>query len=361
MAEFDILVAPILGNETVGQLEPSEFAFNGPVWGGGQFNCRITLPRGRELTQSLKTNTDPNDTMALYVVRKGQILFGGPINYRSRVPGSTSIEVKAQSWKAWTYDRLYKDQVVKTNYDQSQMAIDILKFMQSEPGTPPVLLPSLLTERKRDFTIEPGWSVGKALDSFASRDGGYEWDIQSRYGSSGYIEHYAMLYEVGALRSNQALLMLDQTSSVNRINVGGITEDSTERRSRIWGAGEGTYPDITVVKDQDPYLKDGGLLLREAYMSWSGVSQAQTLFDHARAERVLRNIAIQTVNVEHPTLGPDISVYQPGDRARLRIHDTWDSIDYRGVRITDRSISKNVDKIAVATVTLDLTDVRMDI
>lgn len=357
--EIQFLVAGVLSNEEMGFIEPYDFKFNDPVWGAGSMDLKVSIPRGKGQVEALKRRTQP-DLVAVYAVSNGVILAGGPLNYRQRVPGSPTLDLKVQSWKGWTYDRLYTDRVIKTNYDQSQMAIDILNFMQKEPGTPAVLLPAKLEERKRDFTIEPGWSIGKTLDSFGERDGGFEWTIRSRFGPNG-IEHYAVLYEHGALRSGRAMLMLDASKSTNKINVGNLTEDASERRARIWGAGEGTYPDIELVKDEDPTLKDGEILLRESYMSWSGVVLAKTLFDHARAERVLRNIPLQTVSVEHPAFQPDIRFYQSGDRARLRITDQWEAIDLVGARITDRTISRNKTSITTATVALDLTDVRADI
>lgn len=360
MAAIEFLVYGVLNNQPMGRLEPADFSFNDPVWGAGSIDLKISLPRGRDKVSSLKLRTEP-DQVAIYAVVNGRILQGGPCNYRQRVPGSSTISVKVQSWKGWTYNRVYTERVIAKNRDQSQMAIDILKFMQSTPGTPRVTLPAPLTEKKREFTIEPGWSVGKTLDSFGQRDEGFEWDIRTRYDSNGNLEHYAMLYEHGALRSGRAMLLLDQSQSRNRINVGNLTEDATERRSRIWGAGEGTYPDIELAVDEDPNLPEGNVLLREEYMSWTGVVKADTLFDHARAERVLRNIPIQSVPVEHPAFQPSILDYAPGDRARLVLADSWGTLDLPGVRITDRTVSKTRDEIEIATVSLDLTDVRSDI
>ena len=96
-------------------------------------------------------------------------------------------------------------------------------------------------------------------------------------------------------------------------------------------------------------------------MSWSGVIDSVTLFDHARAERLVRSQPVVALDVTHIADKPSILNYRVGDRARLRMLDAWLDIDQSGIRIVDRAISKAETGLLTATVSLDLLDVREDL
>ena len=60
-----------------------------------------------------------------------------------------------------------------------------------------IILGSYLSGLVREYTVEPWWSVGYALDTFAQRDGGFEWDVLLRDNAqTGLPELYVELYPV---------------------------------------------------------------------------------------------------------------------------------------------------------------------
>jgi hypothetical protein len=166
-----------------------------------------------------------------------------------------------------------------------------------------------------------------------------------------------MVYHPGDGRSLFPSLYLDARDSTNRISVGEIVEDATERRSRVFVGGNGQWPEQHVVSSTDPDLATGTILLRETSRS-EQVDDVNVLFDYARAERLERSAAIQQIPVTHPDGYPAISSYQVGDRARIRIADEFMVLDERGVRIIDKSVSKTPATPVQATVMLDMTDIR---
>lgn len=350
-------VHEILTHKPIGRLDPSAFAFNEPVWGAGEFNGSVTIPAGKDVT-SLKRRTIP-DQVELYITQGSTYHWGGIINYRSRKPGTQTLSIKAQHWKAWLYTRIYPGKLVYASRDQYQMAYDLWDFAANDVGCPTLFRSSGLSGTLRQFTVEPFKSVGQLLDEFGSRDGGFEWSVSIRLGAqTGLPEPFLELWEQGAERSQRSALFLDQKTTHNNISVGDIAEDATERRPRVWATGDGGWPDQLFVKDEDPELATNTILLREAASNYGGVVLAATLFDHARSDRVARNVPLSTIPVDHPVDQPNIKDYRVGDRARLRINDEWENIDLRGVRIVDRAVSKQGGQATIATVLLDLTDVK---
>lgn len=347
----------VITHEPIGRIDPKSFGFNDPIWGAGEFSAELTIPANTDVT-ALKRRTIP-DRVELFVRQGDAFHWGGIINYRSRKPGTQVLSLKAQHWKAWFYTRIYPTKLFYASRDQYQMAYDLWDFAANDYGCPRLYRGSSLSGTLRQFTVEPFWSIGQALDSFGQRDGGFEWSVGFRMGSqTGLPEMFLELWPIGSERSLRPALFFDQKTTRNSISVGDIPEDATERRPRVWATGEGGWPDQPVAKDEDPGLASGGTLLREASANYSGVLKIQTLFDYARSSRVARNESLSVLAVDHPYDQPSIKGYRPGDRARLRINDEWENLDLKGCRIVDRAVSKSLGKTTIATVMLDLTDVR---
>lgn len=352
-------VHDVLTMERLGELDPKSFAFNDPVWGYGELKMVHTFSRGN--TGRLKRLTRP-DEVAIFVKDGQNYLWGGIVDFREYQAPTTSVQINAHHWKSWFYTRLMKDKLIKTAYDKYSMAYDLVDFAcaATEKGVPKISRMRTLAGQTGQYTVQPMWTIGQALDSFGQRDGGFEWSIGFRDNSqTGLPELLFELWAVGAERSSRPTLFLDQTKSTNNVKIGQWREDATERRSRVFATGDGEWPDQLVVPDEDPELKSGRILLRESASNYSGVIRAETLFDHARAERVARSLPQQAIPMSHPVDQPDIKTYRAGDRARARISDEWiGDLDISGIRIVDRAVSKEIGSATTATVLLDFSDIK---
>lgn len=352
---FHFKVFGALNNLPRGELDPSAWKFNDPIWKGGSAELTLAIPYD---VASLKRRTEP-DAVQLAILEDDKYLWAGPINLRGRASGAGKINIKAQHWKSWLYTRLIPQKWFRTQ-DKFAMAYELIDFAVNDFGCPKIIHGSTLSGNPaQEFTINPFWSVGQALDSFAQRDDGFEWTINFRSNSiTGLLELYLELFQPGEERGYRPTLLLDASDTQNRINLGELKEDATERRPRVFALNDGQWPDVLVVSDTDPALKNGGILLRESSSSYQGVVLAPTLFSQARSERIARTVPMQDLAVDHPVDQPKVSSYRAGDRARLKIKDDWEDTDIRGVRISDRVVTKTSGKDAIATVMLDLTDIK---
>lgn len=353
--DIEFHVHEVLTHEPIGRLDPKNYKFNDPIWGAGALEFEVAIPKGKNVS-SLKRRTMP-DQVEIFVMDGEHFLWGGILNWRARTPGTKVLKCKAQHWKGWFYTRLVPDRWLREQ-DDWQMVYELWDFAANDKGTPALYRGGTDRGIISQFTVEPFWSVGQALDNFGGRDNGFEWSIGFRKGSqTGLPEMFLELWTPGQTRGRPNLLFLDQSESTNRISVGDIEEDATERRPRVWATGEGTYPDQPRTLDEDPELKNDTILLRESVSNHSGVIETPTLFNHARSERLARNIPMTVLPIDHPYNKPHIRDYRSGDRARLRIRDEWDDIDIPGIRIIDRAVNKAEKGMPIATVQLDLTDV----
>lgn len=352
-------------SEDLGTLDPDSFEFNGPVWGAGAANMSLPIHGKRDEAQALKARTTP-DGVEVYISEDGTYVWCGWIEYRSRVPNSPKLEVRMSSWKAWFYTRLVD--ATALFYPDTWDEYDIVRNLLSRAagtsdnakGSPRFKITSEKSGIKRQLTVQPWTSYGDVLDSLASRDGGFEWDVVAKPATDyDGPELWVELYRQGDRRNPFQLLMLDSSQSTNQIAVGAISEDATQRASRVWATGAGTAGlDQVWSYDEDPELNSGLTLLREVKDDYSSVTRKATLYDHARAGRALRKAPMNSINVDLQYDKVDIRTYGAGDRARFRLSDNWESIDIDGARIVDRAVRKTEDGVLMVTVVLDLLDVR---
>jgi len=355
MPEFQFETYGILTRTPLGNIEPQAFKFNMPIWAAGQCEMKISIDRN---ATALKRRTEPDKVQLIVRGSNGSIVWDGPILMRNHQPGQPFISVKAAQWKSWLYDRLYMTKVFQENYDQKRMAYDIIDYAKSVPGTPSISYDRVLDGVMRQFTISRQWSAGKALDSFGSRDGGYEWELRSRDGNDGLPQLWFRTWNIGQEHSSRPTLSLSNESTRNNMSVGAIPEDATERRTKVWALGDGQEPDQLAIADTSPLLGLPDILLRETATVHTGATEAATLFDHARAERLIRDLGTSTLPVDHSLDNPTIYSYEPGDRARLTVKSQWEDFDIRGIRVIDRMITKQPASATIVTDVLDLTDIR---
>lgn len=353
----------VLTHVNIGMLDPTTWSYGDPLIGIGEAVFEVAIPSTLD-SNSVLQRIIPN--MFEVVItdgdldRGGAILWAGWIDQRVPDPQHAKVSFHATHWKGWFYRREIPPATFPENFiekDQYSIAYDLFDFAIASPGAPALFRGGALSGISRQLTVKPWWSVGEAVDDVAKRDGGFEWSIGFRLGGqTGRLELFLEVWAPGATRSSNLSLLLDNTRTTNRINVGVVGEDGTVAATRLYATSDGDEP--IFAKDESPLLTSGTILLLERHTTYQDNRNAVTLFDYARAERLERDLPFTTIPVSLGIDAPAVSSYRVGDRARLRLRDAWRDLDRSGVRIVDKSVSKSVGQPALATVSLDMTDVR---
>lgn len=375
---FRFIVCPVLSSVPIGELELSDVSWNDPAFGAGaSFSGKAEI-NNTQTKEKLRAFTEP-DAVALYVYddEVGQYLFGGPIFDNPWNRSDRKLEIKAQSWKSWTYSKFLgmnrstnpvSDVIFsRSNKDQFVIARDIFTTaIGGDVGCPAIAFGFETSGVMRDFNLQgSGFKyVGDCIDSMANRDDGFEWNIDIVPDAKRNPTLKLGLYfpSRGNL-NNQILLLHQQKEGGNILELSDPQETSAERRSRIWATGAGQPPDMPVAFDQDPVLPTGFVLLREAVRNYSSVTQLATLASHARSERNYRNHTLQQVTIGVGLVNPKYDAYGSGDKVRLMVEDGWISWDFDAVRIVDKSFVVNNSgdnpKPDLVRLSIDLNDTEL--
>ncbi len=366
MATGDVTfqVFDVLTDAALGAVYPNSWAFGEVVHGAGELSMNLPIdPRTRDALR-VRTNPDKVQVVAFQEDRQGRVLpvWGGVLNYRARTPGTLVLNCKAQEWRSWLYTRLHPTTYYRAA-DEYTLAQHLLQLAVTGAGTPLIVWQARTSGKTRQLTLQPWTSYGDALDSLGGRDDGFEWTLDLELSpTTGLPRKRFMLWEPGAARTGtRPDLRLVESAPRNSVSIGEVTESATDRRTRVWATGEGQPPAQPLSKDEDPDLLGGSVLLRETVTNWPGVTRVDTLFNHARGERLERSLVRQTLDIDVPVDSPLLTQYRVGDRARVLVQDAWENIDVVGARITARSVNRSGrESVPVATLTVDLSDVSAD-
>ena len=371
---FRFVICPVLSSVPIGELFLSSVSWSDPVFGtGASFTGKAEI--GPDQTkETLLALTQP-DAVALYVKDDdtGQYLFGGPIYDNPWGRSERRLTVVAQSWKAWTYQKMLQmnttvNPVTDVSYSQTnkdQFLISrllIAATVNADVGCPTVNLGSELSGVIRTITGTGSEMkfLGNVIDSMANRDNGFEWEIQVRPDNTGNpVLWFAPSFPARGGLNNRLLLLHQMAEGGNILEMGDPENSAADRRSRIWATGTGQPPDQPVAFDQDPSVATDFALLRESVTNYNTVSGIATLADHARAERIYRNQTLQQVHVTVALDNPDFRTYASGDKVKLVVSDDWIDWDFDAVRIINRTFNINNEgeqKIDKIDLLIDLND-----
>jgi hypothetical protein len=374
---FRYIITSVLDFIPVGELELSDITFNDPSFGGGPGFSGAAEITNTQTVEKLSELTMP-DQMALYVFDDdmGQYLFGGPIFARPWNRSTRRLNIQAQGWKAWMYQKLcgmnrgtnpVSDTTFAfTNTDQFTIAQSLVNtVVNGQAGCPAVVVSSELSGVLRDLNFHGSDQkyLADQIDSMANRDNGFEWQILVE--PDGTIAGRPRLrfqpsYPGRGGLNNQVLLLHQEATGGNILEITDPEESSADRRSRVWGLGAGQPPDQIVAWDEDPGVTADLYLLRETVTTYNSVTNISTLADHARAERIYRSNTLQQVTVSVGLSDPLYSSYASGDRVRLLVQDEWIDWDFSAVRVIDKTYSLgnsgDSPKPDMVKVLLDLND-----
>jgi hypothetical protein len=317
------------------------------------------------LSDAIRTATTP-DRACLYVVDdQSRVVWHGVIIARPWSPRERTITVTAAHAKAWLTTRLIRRMSGSRHVtwawrdvDQLAIARELVAFAASEAGCPPIAVGSQVSGVLRELTVEAQSfrPVAEAIDAMAQRERGFDWDISARYDGTRPV----WVLELWHPERHQAAgpLLFETTPSGGNVLAYDWPDNAAERFTRVWAMGDDPAPpDALLAVDTDPGLGAGHALLREKAQTYSGVTRATTLAEHARAERLASTESPIAVQIDVTATAPPLSSYGVGDRARLVLRDEWLDEDRPAVRITERTVHDTTrEQVARATLTLDLAD-----
>lgn len=374
---FRFIITPILSFVPIGELYLSNVSWNDPAYGAGASfsgKAEINSSQTREQLQQL---TAP-DSVALYVRddETGNYLFGGPLYDNPWLRGERRIQVVAQSWKSWMYQKLLGMNTLTNPVSEklySQTAKDqffiaralISASVNSDLGCPVIALGTELSGVIRDLVVQGSQQryLGDVIDSMANRDNGFEWNIDIRIGTAGRpMPYFSPSFPMRGGVNNQVILLDQMADGGNIVEMGDPENSAANRRSRVWATGIGQPPDQPVAFDQDPAIISGGfVLLRETVTNYQ-LPSLTTLTDHARAERIFRNNTLQQVVLSVTLDNPSFRSYATGDKISLIVGDDWIDWNFDAVRIINRTFNVNQEgdgKIDTVQLTIDLNDTEL--
>lgn len=362
------LVADVLTGRIVGQLPVTRWNFTDPGTGSGTANLTVNVKEAD--TSFLKSICVPDAFTLIADSEDGKYPWSGILENRAWKRKQGNIVLAAQSMNDWFYSTVLRpgapyvnvlgDYIV-TGKEQADIMADIAQMALASVGVPPIqVVRSPATGVLRDVTMRRWKNLGEAMDSVSRRDRGMEWWVDTAPAPDERFVQWTWRSAFPERSSRKVPVFLWSSSKGGNILDYDWPESSAERRARVTALGEGSPPDQAYAWDEDPNLAAGGVLLREQVSGpYSGITNPTTLFNHARAERLIRNDPISSVTLKTLITGPSISEYITGDRARISIHDDWLDEEVPAARIISRTISGGRGVEEVATLVVDLNDAEM--
>lgn len=367
MSLFQFLAYHPLQRNQLARLNVREPNWTETLSGNTSFTGKVTIPENELRTASLRTAMEPDES-ALYIRgSNNQWMWGGIVVAQSWNENTNEISFTAVDWRSYLYtlflgpkedlssDVLYSYTAVDQLVIAQDLASEVVGPGRLAEGRPYIKIGNETSPRKRDLNFRglEFKTLGEQIDTMAKRDDGFEWDVAIDTHTDGHpIPRIAMHYpERGGLVNG--LIFND----MNVLQKESIVRETTARRTRYWGTGEGPVSEaLPFSQDTDPAIAEGFTLLKEGQNNWSGVVDLVTLSSHARAKRAYLNEKLNLVKFSVAIQNPDIFSYSVGDRCRVLLRSRWLTIDEESVRIIERQI---VPEDGIVWITVNLNDIEI--
>lgn len=337
-SQYSYLIADLRTNTILGELPLSQV-----TWGQKLCDCG-TLKGQTIITPKLQalgpyTLTTPA-SRAIYVMRGDSPVWGGIIWTRKYDSASRVLSIGAADW--WSYYNhryvlpalsaaAYTDttyvaplSTVYTSVEQNQMARNLVSLAATHTGG----------------------DIGIQLDTSSSgifRDHSYYGYQLKDIGSAlrdlcNVLNGPDMMFGVGATdsqgRPSRLLRLgtphLGQQGSPWLFELGGNLRsyvwpsDGTRMETRAFATSDGTAEGTPIGVAEDLTRYPYGWPLLEGSQQYSGVSNSQTLIDHATSDEVVNRlpVVLPTLQVDG-ALSPTVADFSVGDDCRLVIRDEF--------------------------------------
>lgn len=330
------------------------------------------------------TLTRPART-CLYALRDGTPWWGG-IVWTSKYDSTRGvIDLGAADW--WSYfdhrkvlpvlaagtsaTAIAQVATTWTQTEQNQLARNLVTLAQSHTGGDIAIqldASSTGTLRDRTYTGFDLTDVGEALRQLSQVQGGPDmlFDVAPTLDGNGR--------PVRTLRLGTPLLGQQGSPWVFETGANIIDytwpSDGTRMATRAYAVGAGTDTSQLIAVAEDSARYADGWALLEADTSYTTVTEATTLQEHANADQTAAKLPVvlptlvvrgDGTNSEGRVVGPSVGDYAPGDDAHVVV--TPDLFFTRGLDTTMRIVGIDVDpgQESVETVTLTMAPTLDDV
>lgn len=326
MAIYTYLFADLRTNAILAELPLAGVGFEQILGGAGSFNATLALGDPKVAKLDPLGSTEPERT-AIYVDRDGVLVWGGIL--WTRRWGSSARQLQLAGNEFWSYARRRHLRTTKTyeEVDQLEIAQDLLNWMQSLAGGDIGLVVGTETSgvlRDRTYYGYELKQIGEAVEQLSRVEGGFEFAVDVRYGSSGTPEKILTLsYPRRGRTVDKTGLVFELPGNINDYD---WPEDGTTaaNASHAVGAGEGDSMLSSVAHRPDRL--DAGYPLLEQVVAYKDVSEFATLDAHARADVAAATADVRPTITVRADTEPRLGSYITGDDARVRItDDRWPS------------------------------------
>lgn len=363
----------ILTREFLASLPLYDVGFNTPLDGGGELDASLTPGRmPDEVRRQLRVAIEHRAAWLFVYLGDHAIPWHGQIIAASWSRSTSTLALKAEHSRTWLeYVHLARTATRAYGWvgvDQLQIAREIVAAVTSPgQGRVPISADATVSGVRRELTIpaQAFQVAADAIDSMATREHGFEWDILARDSSADgkpelfFQSWYPERRSVGAPGHLLHQVEQDGRGHGNILDELNWPNDWSAARNSVFALGDGEAPAIMTAYDTDPAVTANRVVRKEAILNHSGqgITKASTLAGHAASERGRLSHTVSTLSVPVLLEDPPITGYDVGDRFHLTYTDDWVDVDMPSVRCVDRTVRVDQrDGKDSATLELDLAD-----
>lgn len=320
--EYTYLLVDPRTNTTISEIPFMDLEYSIVLSGVGELSVSVQV-NPETAVFNLRQNTSPGK-MTIYVLRDGQVVWGGIIWKRNFNAQSRTLQIVAKTFESYFAHRLQRTTKYWSNEDQFTIARWIVQSNYSLLDFGLTVSDKISTMRRErtmfGYEFKTTWDELEALGGLIK---GFDWNVL-------VYQDPATLTMRRHLEFWEPQRGLDRASTPLQFEFPGaikdftLNEDAESSGNSIWtiGAGEGT--EMLTARAEDYGQLNAGWPKLEDTRSYKSVLRPSTLQSHADAalEKLLTPVTVFEV-VLRSDIEPLFGTYGVGDWARFRFEDMY--------------------------------------